>query len=53
MTVTEVETVTVTETANIFVYSCTNVLDEFMKIGHPVDKLELFGDFFFIFRKKN
>ena len=37
---------------NIFVYSCTNVLDEFMKIGHPVDKLEPFGEFFLSFLEK-
>ena len=26
-------------------------MDEFMKIGHPVDKLELFGDFLFFLEK--
>ena len=30
---------------NILSTADTNVLDEFMKIGHPVDKLELFGEF--------
>ena len=30
---------------NILSTAGTNVLDEFMKIGHPVDKLELFGEF--------
>ena len=38
---------------NILSTAHANALDEFMKIGHPVDKLELFGDFFFIFLEKN
>ena len=39
--------------ANILSRASTNVVDEFMKIGHPVDKLELFGDFFKFFFEKN
>ena len=34
---------------NILSTALANALDEFMKIGHPVDKLELFGDFFLFF----
>ena len=38
---------------NILSTAQANALDEFMKIGHLVDKLELFWWIFFIFLKKN
>ena len=37
---------------NILSKAGTKVPDEFMKIGHPVDKLEPFGEFYLSFLEK-